>query len=93
MGEKKIYFDVAIDPDDVLDICLLLTKKYKRSQASPDKALKTVFLAMIVAELEVLWLKDSMKKHGVLNDDEIIEGIRLQSGERASYMKREYEKG
>ena len=85
MGEKKVYFDVTFSGDDVLKIIEALKMRCKGAQDAP---VKMVGLALTVAELEALRMRDVMSKAGVLNVDEIIEGIRSQARERASYLNK-----
>lgn len=81
MGEK-VYFDVTISGEDIVKVQRALMKRFKSGR---DEPVKTVFLAFVVAELEVIMYRALMSEY-VTNIDEVIKGLRLQACERAKYI-------
>lgn len=79
---QEVRFDVTFSERDVSKVMKVLMERFK---AGEDEPIKTVGLALVVAELEVLMYRDLMSQH-CINLDEVIEGLRLQSRERASYL-------
>jgi hypothetical protein len=82
MVDNKVYFNVTFSVDDVLKVIELLLRLSKKSEDAP---IKMVGLALTVAELEVLRYKGMMSEFAT-NVDEIIEGLRSQARDRASYL-------
>ncbi len=79
---KEVSFDVTISIEDVDSVLKALMKRFK---AGRDEPMKTVFLSLVVAEVEVLLYRDLMSKL-CENLDEVIAGVRLQAKERAKYF-------
>jgi hypothetical protein len=82
MVGEKVYFDVTISGEDVRSVQKALMKRFKSGK---DEPVKTVFLAFVVAELEVL-LYGNLMNEFVTNVGEVIDGVRLQARERAKYL-------
>ena len=82
MAEEVVRFDETFSVEDVIKVQKALMKRFK---AGKDEPIKTVGLALCVAEIEVMMWKRMMAEY-ITNVDEVIEGIRLQAKERASYM-------
>jgi len=82
MAEEVVRFDVTFSVEDVLSVQKALMKRFK---AGKDEPIKTVGLALCVAEIEVMLWKRMMAEH-ITNGEEVIKGIRLQALERASYL-------
>lgn len=82
MAEEVERFDVTFSVEDVIKVRKALMKRFK---AGKDEPIKTVGLALCVAEIEVMMWKRMMAEN-ITNVDEVIEGIRLQAKERASHM-------
>jgi hypothetical protein len=79
---EKVYFDVTFSGEDVRQVQRALMKRFK---ADRDEPVKTVVLALVVAELEVLLYKSLMGRY-CMNLDEVIAGLRWQAQERAKYL-------
>ena len=85
MEQNEVDYHAAISVEDVLGLVEILWQKYK----GEDEAMfKMVFMACTVAELEILRMKDTMRKAGALNVDEVIKGLRKQAGEAAFSIKK-----
>ena len=82
MAEEVVRFDVTFSVEDVVKVQKALMKRFK---AGKDEPIKTVGLALCVAEIEVMMWKRMMAEH-ITNVDEVIEEIRLQAKERALYL-------
>ncbi len=82
MAEEVVRFDVTFSVEDVVKVQKALMKRFK---ADKDEPIKTVGLALCVAEIEVMMWKRMMAEH-ITNVDEVIEEIRLQAKERALYL-------
>ena len=79
MAEEVVRFDVTFSVEDVLSVQKALMKRFK---AGKDEPIKTVGLALCVAEIEVMMWKRMMAEH-ITNGEEVIEGIRDQALETA----------
>ena len=79
---ERVDFEFTISSDDVNCVMEALMKRFKSGE---DEPVKTVFLAILVAEIEVLLYKRLMSDY-CTNLDEVIADIRLKAKERASYM-------
>jgi len=82
MVGEKVYFHVTVSSEDVKKVMRALGKTF---DCRRDEPIKTVFLAMTVAELEVIMYKELMKEC-CTNIDEVIAGVRLQAELRAKYI-------
>ena len=80
--DEKVYFDVTISGEDVAEVQRALMKRFEKGK---DEPAKVVFLALVVAELEVIMYRGLMGEL-VTNFDEVIKGLRSQAFERASYI-------
>lgn len=79
---QELRFDIIFGDKDVGEVVKALMKQFKSGK---DEPIKTVGLALTVAELEVCIYRDLMSEY-CTNLDEVIEGVRLQARERASYL-------
>ena len=78
-GEGKVFVDATFSADDVKRVMKALMKTF---DSEKDDPIKTVVLALTVAEIEVLLYRDLMSEY-CTNVDEVIAGLRLQAKERA----------
>jgi len=79
---EEVRFDVTFSKEDVSKVMKALMKRFK---AGKDEPIKTVGLALVVAELEVLMFRDLMSPF-CTNLDDVLKELRLQCSERASYL-------
>lgn len=80
--EEKESFDVMFSVGDVKRVMKALMKTF---QSGKDEPIKTVGLALTVAEIEVLLYRDLISKY-CTNIDEVIERVGWQAKERAKYF-------
>ncbi len=80
---KAIPFSVDLSEEDIGVILNALGKRFKFGKDDP---IKTVALALVVAELEVGMYKTLMAEAGCVNLDEVIDKVRFWSLEQGSSL-------
>ena len=79
MMAKAVPFSIDLNDEDIDAIVKALGKRFKFGKDDP---IKTVALALVVAELEVAMYRVLMDKAGCVNLDEVIDKVRFWSLEQ-----------
>jgi len=83
MMAKAVPFSIDLSDEDIDVVVKALGKRFEFGK---DDAIKTVALALVVAELEVAMYKTLMAKAGCVNLDEVVDKVRFWSLEQGSSL-------
>ena len=80
---EAVPFSIDLSDEDIGMVVKALGKRFKFGKDDP---VKTVALALVVAELEVAMYKTLMAKAGCVNLDEVVNKVRFWSLEQGSSL-------